>query len=275
LLLIIFYISGCSSLKVDDISKAVNTDNIMKVTYIDVGQGDSILIQVNGKNLLIDAGPNESTDKLLSYLGKQDIKKLDYIIATHPHEDHIGGMTSVIKKYNIGKFYAPKKITNTKAFEDMVKSLKSKQLKINVASAGVHLDLGKNAKCEMIAPNEMNYENLNNYSAVLKITYGKVKFLFTGDAEKLSEDEILSKNYDISCDLLKIGHHGSSSSSSKSFLDKASPKIAVISCGKNNDYGHPNHKTVDALEKKKMQIYRTDVDGSIVLISDGKKILKQ
>lgn len=275
LLIIIFSLSGCSSAKTADTSKLINTQNIMKVTYIDVGQGDSILIQVNDKNLLIDAGPNESTDKLMSYLNKQNIKKLDYVVATHPHEDHIGGMSSVIKKYNIGEFYAPKKMTNTKTFENMVNALKSKNIKINVAFAGVHLDLGKSTKCEMIAPNGTNYENLNNYSAVLKITYGNSKFLFTGDAEKLSEQEILDKNYDISCDVLKIGHHGSTSSSSKSFLDKASPKIAVISCGKNNDYGHPNHKTVDELKKRNIQIYRTDVDGSIVLISDGQKISKQ
>lgn len=271
LLIVIFSLSGCSS----DNSSSTYAQNVMKVNYIDVGQGDSILIQVNGKNLLIDAGPNESTDKLMSYLKKQNIKKLDYIVATHPHEDHIGGMSSVIKKYAIGEFYAPKKMTNTKTFENMVSALKSKNIKINVATAGVNLDLGKNVTCEMIAPNNTNYENLNNYSAVIKITYGNSKFLFTGDAEKLSENEILNENHDISCDVLKVGHHGSTSSSSKPFLDKVAPKIAVISCGKNNDYGHPHHGTTEELKKRNIQIYRTDIDGSIILISDGKKISKQ
>lgn len=273
--LIISSFVGCSSSKTIDSSKDANNQNVMKVNYIDVGQGDSILVQVNGKNLLIDAGPNSSTDKLVSYLNKQNIKKLDFVVATHPHEDHIGAMDTIINKYNIGEFYAPKKTTTTKTFESMVNALKSKNIKINAATAGVSLDLGKNVKCEMIAPNAPNYEDLNNYSAVIKITYGNSKFLFMGDAESLSEKEILNKNHDISSDVLKLGHHGSSSSSSKAFLDKVSPKIAIISCGKNNDYGHPHKETSTEMKKRNIQVYRTDIDGSIVLISDGKKISKQ
>lgn len=273
--LIISSFVGCSSSKTIDSSKDASNENVMKVNYIDVGQGDSILVQVNGKNLLIDAGPNSSTDKLVSYLNKQNIKKLDFVVATHPHEDHIGAMDTIINKYNIGEFYAPKKTTTTKTFESMVNALKSKNIKINAATAGVSLDLGKNVKCQMIAPNASNYEDLNNYSAVIKITYGNSKFLFMGDAESLSEKEILNKNYDISSDVLKLGHHGSSSSSSKAFLDKVSPKIAIISCGKNNDYGHPHKETSTEMKKRNIQVYRTDIDGSIVLISDGKKISKQ
>lgn len=273
--LIISSFIGCSSSKTIDSSKDANNQNVMKVNYIDVGQGDSILVQVNGKNLLIDAGPNSSTDKLVSYLNKQNIKKLDFVVATHPHEDHIGAMDTIINKYNIGEFYAPKKTTTTKTFESMVNALKSKNIKINAATAGVSLDLGKNVKCEMIAPNAPNYEDLNNYSAVIKITYGNSKFLFMGDAESLSEKEILNKNHDVSSDVLKLGHHGSSSSSSKAFLDKVSPKIAIISCGKNNDYGHPHKETSTEMKKRNIQVYRTDIDGSIVLISDGKKISKQ
>lgn len=278
LVIVVFSFAGCANTKNSSTSNSqTNSVNqgIIKINYIDVGQGDSILVQVNGKNLLIDAGPNDSTDKLMSYLSKQNIKKLDFVVATHPHEDHIGAMDSVIKKYDIGEFYAPKKMTTTKTFENMVNALKSKNIKINTATAGKNLDLGKNVRCEMIAPNNANYENLNNYSVVIKITYGNSKFLFTGDAEKLSEKEILSKNYDISCDVLKLGHHGSSSSSSKDFLDKASPKIAIVSCGKNNDYGHPHRETLTEMKKRNVQVYRTDVDGSILLVSDGKKISKQ
>lgn len=271
LLIILFLVTSCHN------SKSVNNvknSNVIKISYIDVGQGDSELIQVNGKNLLIDAGTNESTSKIISYLDEQKIKRLDYVVATHPHEDHIGGMSAVIRKYDINEFYAPKKLTNTKTFENMINSLKSKNLKINVAEAGVELNLGKDIKCEMLAPNNNKYEDLNNYSAVIKITYKNSKFLFTGDAEKLSEREILSKNYDLSSDVLKIGHHGSTSSSSKAFLDKVAPKVSIISCGKNNDYGHPHKETLNELEKRKIQVYRTDVDGTIVLISDGNKISK-
>lgn len=273
LLILIISITGCSSSIVSENSS--NSENIMKVSYIDVGQGDSILVQVNNKNLLIDAGPNDSTDKLISYLDKQNIKKLDYVVATHPHEDHIGGMDVVVDKYDIGEFYAPKKTANTRTFESMVKALKDKNLKITPAKAGISLDLGENVKCEMLAPNSTTYEEVNNYSAVIKITYGSSKFLFTGDAEKLSEEEILNKNYDVSADVLKVGHHGSSTSSSKAFLDKVSPKIAVISLGENNDYGHPHRETTNELKKRNIQVYRTDVDGSVVLISDGQKISKQ
>lgn len=247
----------------------------IKISYIDIGQGDSELIQVNGKNLLIDAGPNASRNKLMTFLGKQNIKKFDVVIATHPDEDHIGGMGDVVKKYSIDKFIAPKKISNTRTFEYMVKSLKKKNMKIDLPKPGSKLDLGKNTTAEILAPNSDNYSDTNNYSVVLKITYGNRKFLFTGDAEKESEDEMISKNYDLSSDVLKVGHHGSSSSTSENFLDKVNPKIAVISCGKNNKYGHPTKKTVNRLKKNDIQIYRTDVDGTIVLKSDGSKISKE
>ncbi|WP_241428140.1 ComEC/Rec2 family competence protein [Clostridium sp. DJ247] len=276
LVVLVFSLTGCNG-EDNNTKSASNTssENSIKISYIDVGQGDSVLIQINNKNLLIDAGPAESNDKLMSYLSKQNIKKFDYIITTHPHEDHIGGMSSIIKKYNIGEFYAPKVTTNTKTFETMVNALKSKNIKITAAKSGMNLDLGKNTKCEIIAPNNTKYEDLNDYSIVVKITYGSSKFLFTGDAEKTSEKEILSKNYDISSDVLKVGHHGSSSSSSKAFLDKVSPKIAIISCGKNNDYGHPHRETLNELKNRNVKVYRTDVDGTIILTSDGNKIVKQ
>ncbi len=275
LFIVMFTFSACTGSNTTVNNSNVDIKNIMKVNYIDVGQGDSALIQVNGKNLLIDAGTNDSTDKLMDYLSKQNIKKLDYVIATHPHEDHIGGMSTVIKKYDIGEFYAPKKTASTRTFENMTKALKSKNIKINAAKAGIKLDLGKNAKCEVVAPNNDNYKDVNDYSIVVNITYGQSKFLFTGDAEKLSEKEMLSNNFDLSSDVLKVGHHGSTSSSSKQFLDKVNPKIAIISCGKNNDYGHPHGATLNELNKRKIQIYRTDINGNIVLTSDGKKIAKQ
>jgi competence protein ComEC len=275
ILITIFTLVGCGGSSSIKINNYISSKNFIKVSYIDVNQGDSILVQVNHKNLLIDSGPIESVSKLMHYLRKQNIDKLDYVVATHPHEDHIGGMSAVIKKYPIRKFYAPKKITQTKTFENMVNSLKSKNLKIDVARPGINLDLGKSVRCEILAPISNNYESLNNYSAVIKITYGNSKFLFMGDAEKLSENELLENGYDLSCDILKIGHHGSSSSSSKPFLDATNPKIAIISCGKNNDYGHPHHQTLNELKKRKIQIYRTDVDGSVVFLSDGNNIVKE
>lgn len=247
----------------------------LKVHYIDVGQGDSILIQVNNKNILIDAGTGESTPKLISYLKNQNIKGFDYVIATHPHEDHIGGMADVIKDFNVSKFYMPKKVADTKVFLNMVKALKSKNIKANVAKSGVNLSIGPDASLKMLAPNGSNYESLNNYSAVLMLTYKSKKFLFMGDAEKLSENEILDSGSDVACDVLKVGHHGSNSSTSKEFLDKVTPKIAIISCGKNNDYGHPHKATLTNLKKHNVKIYRTDIDGTIIIKSDGNEIYKE
>ena len=154
--------------------------NEMVVHYIDVGQGDSILIQVNNKNLLIDAGPQSDKKNLLSYLSALNLEKLDYVIATHPHEDHIGNMDDVINDYNVLAFYAPKVQSTTKTFEKMVESLKSKNLKINVIKKGTNsIDLGENTKVTVISPTKDSYENLNNYSPVIKIQYGKTSFLFT------------------------------------------------------------------------------------------------
>ena len=273
-LILLLTFAGCSPVNTNTINNYNTTNkNKLIVHYIDVGQADSILVQVNGKNLLIDAGNRDDGSKVVAYLQKQDVKKLDYVIATHPHEDHIGGMSDVIKKYPIVDFYAPKKTNNTKVFENMINALNGK--KIKTAKAGVELDLGENVKCEMLAPNSSDYDDLNDYSAVVKLTYGDKKFLFMGDAEKLSEKEMLNNNLDLSCDVLKAGHHGSSTSSSKEFLDKSSPKIAVISCGKNNDYGHPHKETLAEFKKRNVTVYRTDIDGTIVLTSDGKKINKQ
>ncbi|KOM96450.1 hydrolase [Clostridium botulinum] len=258
-------------------SNAVNTSNKsneLKVHYIDVGQGDSILVQTKDKNILIDAGTRKSSDSLISYLKKQHIKKLDYVIATHPHEDHIGGMPKVIEEFEISNFYAPKKTANTKIFKDMILQLKKKNLKINVAKKGISLDLSNNSSLDFLAPVKDNYENTNDSSAVVKLTHGNTKFLFTGDAEKTSEKDILNSNEDLSSNVLKVGHHGSHSSSSKEFLDKIDPKIAIISCGKNNDYGHPHKETMKELNKRNIEVYRTDIDGNIVLTSDGENIKK-
>ncbi|WP_102401185.1 ComEC/Rec2 family competence protein [Haloimpatiens massiliensis] len=246
-------------------------DNIL-VHYINVGQGDSILIQVNNKNMLIDAGPRDSKDKLLSYLNKINVKKLDYFITTHPHEDHIGGASYVINSLDIANFYAPKKNHTTKTYKDMINSLKSKNLKIHVAKEGVSLDLGKDVICEMLSPTRSNYEELNNYSPIIKLKYKENKFLFTGDAEALVEKDVLSKKYDVSADVLKLGHHGSVSSTSAAFLKSVSPKIAISTCGKDNKYGHPHRETLSKLRKINCKLYRSDLDGNILVSGDGKNI---
>lgn len=283
--ILIFPLNGCNYSANNIINKITSDFSITKVNsnpyiltvhYIDVGQGDSELIQINNKNLLIDAGPKDAEDKVVSYLKTQNITKLDYIIATHPHDDHIGGMLEVLKNFKVNEFIAPK-IYNpptTSTFKDLITTLKNKNMKITVLKPGDYINLGENVQCEILAPSKTYYENLNNYSIVVKITYKNSKFLFTGDAEEESEKEVLNNGFDVSCDVLKIGHHGSKTASSDKFLKEASPKIAVISCGKNNDYGHPHKTTLDKLNSINCKIYRTDLNGDIVIISDGNNIKK-
>jgi len=247
----------------------ISLQSNMVTHFIDVGQGDCILIQVNKKNLLIDSGTGDSYTKVIRYLKNNNITKLDYIIATHPHDDHIGGMASIIKAFKIGDFYAPKITASSEAFEDMIRALKSKNLKIKIAKPNIALDLGPDTSCLMLAPNKTEYKDTNNYSCVLKITYKNSNYLFTGDVQEISEEEILHKGYDLHAEVLKVAHHGSSSSTTQKFLNKVSPKIAVISCGAYNSYGHPNKGTLDKLKNLNCIIYRTDLDGNIILISDG------
>lgn len=239
---------------------------IMKVHFINVGQGDSILIQVNNKNLIIDSGPKDNKNNLLNYLNKLNITSFDYVIATHPHEDHIGNMAYLINNYKISNFYAPKVLSTTTSFETMIEALVRKNLKINIIKANIDtIDLGQDTLVEVFSPNLETYENLNNYSPIIKITYKSTSFLFTGDAEKLIENEVLNKN--IKSDVLKVGHHGSSTSSSLDFIKTVSPSISVISVGKYNSYNHPNINTLETL--KNTIIYRTDLNNNIIIESDG------
>ena len=253
---------------------SLNLENNMVTHFIDVGQGDCILIQVNSKNLLIDSGTSDSKEKLVRYLKNNNITKLDYIVATHPHDDHIGGMSSIIKTFQVDKFYAPKITATSQAFEDMIIALKRKNLKINIAKPNVLLDLGPNTSCVMLSPNKTNYKDINNYSCAIKVSYKNSTYLFTGDIEKLAEEELLDNHYNLKAQVLKVAHHGSNSSSSEEFLNSVSPEIAIISCGASNSYGHPNKETTDKFKKLNCTVYRTDLDKNIILISDGTNISK-
>ncbi|MEQ8153796.1 MAG: ComEC/Rec2 family competence protein [Clostridiaceae bacterium] len=268
---ILFLFVSCSI----NTSKIPETPNVagVKIHFIDVGQGDAILIQYKDKNMLIDSSTNNEEKKFKSYITALNIKKLDAVVTTHPDEDHIGNMAWVIKNFDIGKFYAPKKTSTTKTFENMITELKNKNLKINVLKAGSSIEFSEDVKLEVFAPNSDNYgESNNNYSPVIKLTYGGNSALFTGDAEKESEKETLQKGYNLKSDILKVGHHGSSSSTSTDFLKAVSPRYAVISCGKDNKYGHPHKETINKLTNIKAEIYRTDQDSTITAVLDGQNI---
>lgn len=271
-LMIIFmvnFIVSCNTSKNDTIMNVEASD--LNVHYIDVGQADCICIEQDGEFMLIDAGNNDDEKTIKSYLDKLGADTFKYVVGTHPHEDHIGSLDYIINNYNVKNLYMPKVTSNTRTFENVVKAAKNKNLDFTVPKVGESFDLGE-ATCTIVAPNSKKYENLNNYSIVLKVQFGNNSFLFTGDAESISEKEILDKRLDITADVLKIGHHGSHSSTTKEFLDAVNPKYAIISDGKNNDYGHPHRETLEKLNDKSIKTYRTDESGSIVVSSDKKNI---
>lgn len=264
---------GCGAQK-NNINKSSTNGEYsgMSVTYLNVGQGDSELIQVNGINMLIDAGTNAGANDLVKDLKNRGIKTIDIAIATHPHEDHIGGMDEVLESFDVKSFYAPKVAHTTKTYENMLKAVKNEGLKIKQIKEGTKIDLGKDTQVEVYSPVKSEYEELNNYSPVMKISYGQNSFMFTGDAETLVEKEILSENKNLKADVLKLGHHGSHSSTSEAFLKAVDPSIAIVSCGKDNKYGHPHKETMSNLKKAGVTVYETFRDGDITISSNGKKL---
>lgn len=243
----------------------------LKVHFIDVGQADSILVQQGNSAMLVDAGNNADNQTVKSYLDKQGITELKYFIGTHKDEDHIGSADYIINSFKVGKVYFPRQTATTKTFEDFVRVVKGKGLKLTVPSVGESFKLGE-ATVTVLAPNESSYEDANDYSIVVKVTYGSTSFLLTGDAESVSESEMVNKGLNLGATVLKVGHHGSKSSTSQSFLNKVNPKYAVISVGKGNDYGHPKQEVMDRLKAKNIPVYRTDENGTIVAASNGKEV---
>lgn len=237
----------------------------LSVSFIDVGQADSVLIRNGNYNMLIDAGNNEDGEKLVNYFKSLGIEEFTYVFATHPHEDHIGGMDDIINNFKIDNYYMSNKLSTTKTFTDVLDALDGRNLKYTVPNKGDTLKLG-DANIKVIYPGD-DKSNINDSSIVLKITYGKNSFLLTGDATSNVERKIY--NEDIKSDVLKVAHHGSSYSSTDVFLDRVKPYYAVISVGKNNIYNHPSNKTLEKLNKRNIKVYRTDLDGTIVFISDG------
>ncbi len=256
-------------LEIEVAENIYSTYGLMRVHFIDVGQGDCSFIELgNGQTMLIDAGNPENGDDIVEYIKDLQYGDIDYVVATHPHDDHIGGMATVLQNFEVDEMYMPNAVHTSYTFENLLNVIDKENVDLNVAEAGVNiLDSGP-IDIDILSPISDEYSDLNNYSVVVRIIYGETSFLFTGDAEKIVESEILDSEIDV--DVLKVGHHGSNSSSSEAFINETSPQIAVISCGQDNMYGHPDYEVLSLLDENNVKVYRTDEAGTIMVTADQK-----
>ena len=254
--LLLIYVNGCSD------------EKLFSVHIIDVGQGDSIFIQTpENKRILMDAGDEDAEHTVYSYLKRRGVKKIDVLIATHPDTDHIGSMDYIIDKFKISHFYMPEAKTDSEAFYNLLDSCGDKNLKIEYLIKGDILKIDSSTTMEILSPSTITDKN-NLNSIVSLLNYKGYEFLFTGDAEKENESEILSSCNLPDIEFLKAGHHGSSSSSTDEFIAKFKPDAVAISCGYNNDYGHPHRSVLDTFRENGSVVYRTDKNGTLVFYCD-------
>jgi len=242
----------------------------LTIIFIDVGQADSALIMCGGQSMLIDGGNVADASTVVAHLKEQNIETLDYIVCTHAHEDHVGGLSGALNACKANAVLSPVDDYDTKAFSDFKKYAKAQNLELVTPEPGDTYSIG-GAVAEVLGP-VREYEDTNNTSIVIKLTYGETSFLFTGDAERDSELDIIDAGFDLDCDVLKVGHHGSSTSSSYVFLNEVMPEYAVISCGVDNSYGHPHDEVMSRLRDADVKLYRTDLQGDVICVSDGKNL---
>lgn len=252
-------------------TQTVTTDMI-NIHYIDVDQGDCTLVVCDGETLLIDAGENGHEQQVINYLNSVGVKKLDYIVATHQHSDHIGGIPEVLENFDADNIIMPRlteaQTPTNSTYTAFLKAIQNSDAKVIASKVGAEYTLG-GAMFEIFGPVTNDAEDINNMSVVVKVTYGENTFLFTGDAETEEENEVIETGANLDCDVLHAGHHGSYTSSSKDFLSAVTPEICIISCGADNDYGHPHDAALKRIKKHTEEIYRTDICGSIVISGDG------
>lgn len=246
----------------------------VSVHYVDVGQGDCELIKTSTKSVLIDSGERDQSFEVITYIKSQKIEKLDYVIVTHPHSDHAGCMSDVIDEFDVGTVILPEiqesVIPTTNTYSRLLESIAKKDISVEYANPGNTYILD-DAVMTVLSPVE-DYNDLNNYSVAVKFQHGENSFLFTGDIESEAENDILNSGSDVSANVIKLAHHGSTTSNQKKFLNAVDPQYAVIEVGAPNSYGHPHEKIIQRLENMDIVIYRTDRDGNIVFVSDGNEL---
>lgn len=275
-LCIVIYVAVINSAPAGSDHPAPTQDSVSRsdlhVMVIDVGQGDSILITLGADDvMLIDAGEAKDAQAVKEELDERGITQIDVLVATHPHADHIGGMAEIINDYEIGCIYMPDMQSDSKTYESFLNTIHAKQVPILEAYAGESFALGS-AACTIVSPAQDADKDANNESVMMMLDYLDSEFLFMGDAEEWAEEQILSAGYNIDADVLKVAHHGSYTGTSEAFLKAVSPDYAIISCGKDNKYGHPHEETLELLNEYSINTLRTDVSGDVLFVSDGYNI---
>lgn len=258
------------------LSEVLPGDLSTRVHFIDTGQSECMLIETKEKTVLIDAGDLNCGEEIGQYLNGAGVSKIDLFVATHPHGDHVGSGKYIIENYEVAALLLPdipeEYFPTARTYESLLLAAEKRGTKLFFASPGEEFLLGNGAVLKVLGPVSDYGANYNNMSVVTKLTDGKVSFLFTGDMESEAEADLISAGADLSCTVLKAGHHGSSSSSTEEFLDAAAPQFAVILCGRDNDYGHPHREVLDAFEKRGCRVFRTDQNGTIVFETDGENL---
>lgn len=268
-------ISGCNgsseATSREGTEKKQEVQDSLEVHFLDVGQGDSTLIKAGDHAMLIDAGENNQGEEVTAYLESQGVEKLDYLIGTHPDSDHIGGMDVTINAFDSDKIFMPEVEKDTKTYKDVIASAEKKSEEIVAPEVGDTYPLGE-ATFTIVCPNGEDYSSANDFSIGILLEHGENRFLFVGDAEEESEEEMLDQEMDLKADVYKVSHHGSRTATSEAFLQEISPEYAVISCGEGNTYGHPHAEVLNELRAEHVKVFRTDEQGTIVATSDGQNI---